>query len=116
MSSNVVDLAQTTSDQDLVQMAGYHAYRELNKYHRFYVNDTDYRVLDVIVDTETGLDALTVRNMINEEVTVVYVGTDKNQTQDIITDIQLLSDMDVPQLKAAQAYFDEMNAKSCTST
>ncbi|MBM7539867.1 SA1320 family protein [Amphibacillus cookii] len=111
MSSSIEEVNQMTSDQDLVQMAGYHAYRRLNKYDRFIVNDTDYRVLDVIADTKTGLDALTVINLENREVTVVYVGTDKDQMQDIITDIRLLSDIDVPQLEAAQEYFDDMNDK-----
>ncbi|MCZ0704462.1 hypothetical protein J2T56_002944 [Natronobacillus azotifigens] len=111
MLTSVVEASQMTSDQDLVQMAGYHAYLEIPLDSHFEIYDTWYRVLDTISDTKTGLDAITVRNLTNEEIIVVYVGTDKNQTQDIITDIQLLSEMDVPQLKAAQAYFDKMNAK-----
>jgi hypothetical protein len=49
--------------------------------------------------------------MENKEVSVVYVGTNPSQKQDLLTDLQLMSDLTPAQLADARAYFNEMNKK-----
>ncbi|MFC7786863.1 SA1320 family protein [Rossellomorea sp. GCM10028870] len=103
-----------SNDQDLVELAGLHAYKEKKVDSYIKVNDTKYRVLNTQYNHPTGLDALTVRNETTKEITIVYVGTDaaaENGKQDLLTDAQLLSDLTLPQLEAAQDYFNKMNKK-----
>jgi predicted esterase YcpF (UPF0227 family) len=54
---------------------------------------------------------MTVQNVETSEFTVVFVGTDKSQPMDLVTDIQLLGSTEPEQVKAARAYFDRMNEK-----
>jgi predicted esterase YcpF (UPF0227 family) len=54
---------------------------------------------------------MTVQNVETSEFTVVFVGTDKSQPMDLVTDIQLLGSVEPEQVKAARAYFDRMNEK-----
>ncbi len=70
--------------------------------------------MDTRYEHPTGLDAMTVRNEVTKEVTIVFVGTDaagKYGNQDILTDIQLLSPIEPRQIKAARAYYKEMSEK-----
>nr|WP_079708950.1 hypothetical protein [Paraliobacillus ryukyuensis] len=92
-------------DADLFELAGYQAYLKHDKKDYIIVNESTYRVINTNDNTSNGLDALTVQNLDNKEITVVYVGTDKDQPEDILTDAQLLSDMAVPQLEDAKDYF-----------
>ncbi|MBA4538262.1 hypothetical protein H1Z61_14240, partial [Bacillus aquiflavi] len=105
---------KSTDDKDLVELAGYHAYRSHDKDDTLVVNGKKFRVVDTNYNHPTGLDALTVKNVKTGEYTVVYVGTDihaENGKQDLITDIQLLSDLTPEQIKEARKYFNEMDEK-----
>ncbi|KAA0565733.1 hypothetical protein F0342_03295 [Bacillus sp. CH30_1T] len=108
------EIAFKSNDQDLVELAGLHAYKEKKVDSYIKVNDTKYRVLNTQYNHPTGLDALTVRNELTKEITIVYVGTDaaaENGKQDLLTDAQLLSDLTLPQLETAQDYYNNMNKK-----
>ncbi|WP_079708944.1 hypothetical protein [Paraliobacillus ryukyuensis] len=94
---------------DLVELAGHHAYLGHEVTDILKVNETRFEVIDTNDNISNGLDALTVQNLDNKEYTVVYVGTDKDQPEDILTDAQLLSDMAVPQLEDAKDYFRDMD-------
>ncbi|SHN24400.1 SA1320 family protein [Gracilibacillus kekensis] len=101
-----------SSDSDLVELAGYQAYIINENTRIITVNDSKYRVLNTKEDRNTGLNAHTVMNLNTEnEVTVVFVGTDATQIEDIKTDFFLLSDTNVPQLEAARLYYEEMDKK-----
>ncbi|WP_110114955.1 hypothetical protein [Bacillus sp. CGMCC 1.16541] len=100
--------------KDLVELAGLHAYMYPKEQDVLLVNGIDYRVVHAHYTDPTGLDAMTVVNMETKEISIVYVGTDAHGTygkQDILTDAQLLSDLTLPQLTAAQEYYTEMNEK-----
>ncbi|WP_282138230.1 SA1320 family protein [Rossellomorea aquimaris] len=103
-----------SDDKNLVQLAGQEAYKKPKKDTELYVNDVEFIVLDTNYGDPTGLDALTVVNPDTDVVSVIYVGTDaaaENGKQDLLTDAQLLSDLTLPQLEAAQDYFNKMNKK-----
>lgn len=103
-----------TDDKDLVELAGYHAYREYSEQQKIIVNGKKFKVVHTNYNHPTGLDALTVKNVKTGEYTVVYVGTDihaENGKQDLITDIQFLSDLTPEQIKEARKYFNEMDEK-----
>lgn len=102
---------QGTSDKDLVELAGYHAYRDFKEQEIIEVNGDRYLVTDTGYVSESGLDALTVKNVKTQEYTIVYVGTDSGQKQDILTDIQLMSDLTPAQISDARSYFNEMDQK-----
>lgn len=106
----------STSDSNLVRLAGYHAYLEHDKNELFRINETRYRVRNIHFEPRTGLDALTVENLETNEFIIVYVGTNAEQIQDLITDAYLLSDKPVPQLVAAQRYYERMDAKYGVNT
>jgi hypothetical protein len=111
---NQVNITTDTTDRDLVELAGLHAYSEINRFDVIKVNGKVFKVLDVNFLDDTGLDAFTVRNESTKEMTIVYVGTDaaaENGKQDIITDVQLLSDLTLPQLEASSEYFNKMQKK-----
>ncbi|MGD6849158.1 SA1320 family protein [Rossellomorea aquimaris] len=103
-----------SDDKNLVQLAGQEAYKKPKKDTELYVNDVEFIVLDTNYGDPTGLDALTVVNPDTDVVSVIYVGTDaaaENGKQDLLTDAQLLSDLTLRQLEAAQDYFNKMNKK-----
>ncbi|MDQ0233474.1 hypothetical protein [Metabacillus malikii] len=100
-----------TLDTDLVELAGYHAYLYPDEETIITVNSKQFVVVNTIFEHETGLDALTVQNLISNEYTIIYVGTDieaVNGMQDLITDVQLLSKLTPEQIKAARKYFNNM--------
>ncbi|MGF2614630.1 hypothetical protein FZC84_20445 [Rossellomorea vietnamensis] len=102
------------NDKNLVELAGLHAYKGAETRDILTVNNVVYKVLDTKYGDITGLDAMTVINDTTKEVSIVYVGTDaaaENGKQDLLTDAQLLSDLTLPQLEAAQDYYDKMNKK-----
>jgi YD repeat-containing protein len=112
----------THNDKDLVQLAGYHAYKKYEKNDEIQVNGKVFLVINVINDSATGLDALTVRNTTvydkngnlseernyDGELVIVYVGSDQVLGDWINTNINLIGDTEPAQLEAANAYFDEM--------
>ncbi|WP_113928840.1 hypothetical protein [Bacillus sp. P14.5] len=103
-----------SDDKNLVQLAGQEAYKKPMRDTELYVNDVEFIVIDTHYGDPTGLDSLTVVNSDTNEVTIVYVGTDaaaENGKQDLLTDAQLLSDLTLPQLEAAQDYYYKMNKK-----
>jgi hypothetical protein len=102
------------NDKNLVELAGLHAYKDIPTREIITVNEVDYLVLDTVYGDITGLDAMTVINQKSREVSIIYVGTDAaadNGKQDLLTDAQLLSDLTLPQLEAAQDYYNKMNKK-----
>lgn len=103
------DQFDSSTHPNLVELAGYHAYNNYDIDDTLVVNDVDFVVIDTLYEHESGLDALTVVNKKTKEITIVYVGTDKNQFQDLKTDVQLLSDLTPEQIQAARLYFDKMN-------
>ncbi|MDW4525740.1 hypothetical protein R3398_05035 [Rossellomorea marisflavi] len=114
MSQTNTNIKAKTSDPDLVELAGYHSYKDLSKDTIFKVNGTKFLVLDTRYEDPTGLDAMTVQNLKNGEVSIIYQGTQgqkKNGKMDLLTDAQLLSDINVRQLEAADSYYVEMKEK-----
>ncbi|WRP06230.1 hypothetical protein U9J35_20645 [Rossellomorea aquimaris] len=108
---NPVNVNRETTDRDLVELAGLHAYSEINRFDIIKVNGKAFKVLDVNFLDDTGLDAFTVRNESTKEITIVYVGTDaaaENGKQDLLTDVQLLSDLTLPQLEASAEYLNRI--------
>ncbi|KGX87603.1 hypothetical protein [Pontibacillus litoralis] len=110
MDSVSVNDTQVT-DSKLVELAGFHAYRDYPDGFEFSVNHVKYEVVDTKYLHPTGLDALTVLNLSTKELTVVYVGTNTEQIEDIVTDVQLLTDLSLPQITAAKQYYEDMNKK-----
>ena len=56
--------AQVLTDVDLVELAGYHAYRTVTESTVITVNGKELEVVSVVSDPESGLDAFTVQNTI----------------------------------------------------
>lgn len=121
MDTELIDnsiLNVTHNDQDLVQLAGFHAYRKYEEEDEIHVNGKVFLVEDIKTDSSTGLDALVVRNITpltdngNEnfsgELIVVYVGSQQIVGDWINTNINLIGDVDPAQLKAAVTYFEDM--------
>ncbi|WLR41520.1 hypothetical protein LC087_11530 [Bacillus carboniphilus] len=96
-------------DTDLVELAGFHAYKEYEEDRIFKVNGKDFRKINTRYDGINGLDALTVQNVTTNEITVVYVGTDTSQKADLITDVQLLSEQTPAQITDTRKYYNEMD-------
>ncbi|TKD70791.1 SA1320 family protein [Pseudalkalibacillus hwajinpoensis] len=103
------------SDKDLVELSGFHAYRELFASERFQVNENTYEVIDRIIINSSGLNAITVQKVTDDinsvEIAVIYVGTDPKNKQDVITDLQLIGADTPQQLKDAGQYFNDMEEK-----
>ncbi|MGE7980524.1 SA1320 family protein [Psychrobacillus sp. NPDC093200] len=97
-----------TNDQDLVELAGSHAYRNYPEGRIITVNDKVFRVVDTQYGMSSGLDALTVQNNETKELTVVFVGSADNKDW-IDTNAKLLADTPPAQLEDAQKYFDWVN-------
>lgn len=121
MGANLTDRpSQTnaTTDQDLVQLAGDHAYQYVEKPDKITVNGKDFEILDTLYDTSSGLDALTVRNMDSKEkeISIVYVGSDPKQLKRdwIDTNLNLIGEAEPQQLADAKDYFDDMEDKHGT--
>ncbi|MBT2215571.1 hypothetical protein KK120_07015 [Virgibacillus dakarensis] len=100
-----------TQDTDLVELAGYHAYKKYKKPEVIAVNGKDFRVKNSKYDTDSGLDALTVQNLETGELTIVFVGSQQLDKDWIGTNTKLLRDIPPAQLEDAKAYFKEVNEK-----
>ncbi|WP_416148976.1 hypothetical protein ACM26V_22345 [Salipaludibacillus sp. HK11] len=105
--------SSTTSDQNLVELAGFHAYEQYKEDDVFEANGSSFIVHDDNFEEDsTGLDAMTVQNMNSGEYHVVYMGTDihgKYGMEDLITNVNLLTPPVPEQLESADAYFSEMD-------
>ncbi|MFC4618507.1 SA1320 family protein [Camelliibacillus cellulosilyticus] len=99
------------NDKDLVELGGYHAYHKYPSDKEFIVNGHHYRVINTSYDGKDGFDALTVVNTVSNEVSVIFVGTDPTDINDVVTDLKLLSDVPPSQIKQAQKYYNDMNRK-----
>ena len=97
-----------THDKDLVQLAGYHAYKYYDVGHVEIVNGKYYEVIDAEYDTLTGLDAMALKNMETQEVSVVYVGSDQLTGDWLKTNTQLPSYVEPAQMIAAKEYFKDV--------
>src|SRR5699024_8766606 len=97
-----------THDKDLVQLAGYHAYKRYENPKKIEVDGKKFKVIDTIYDTDSGLDALTVQNVKSGELTIVYVGSQQIKEDWLGTNAKLLSDTPPAQIEAAQKYFDDV--------
>ncbi|MFJ7935244.1 SA1320 family protein [Sporosarcina sp. NPDC096371] len=103
--------SQYVNDVDLIELAGFHAYRPVIKFGIITVNGKKFEVTDLITSSESGLDAFTVQNTITKDYTIVYVGTDPSSIPDIITDAKLLRSSPPTQLEEGLQYFDDMEKK-----
>lgn len=104
---NPVSDVQTT-DQDLVELAGFHAYRHYPPGKIITVNEKIFKVVDTQYGMSSGLDAVTVQNHETKELTVVYIGSEDNKDW-IDTNAKLLADTPPAQLGDAQDYFEWVN-------
>ncbi len=112
--NKLINKSTNTNDKDLVELAGYNAYKPYSVGRRLEVNGNDYIVKDTHYNDPSGLDAITVQKDKTNELTIVYVGTDPskpNGQQDLITDLKLLDDVPPAQLTAANKYYEQMKAK-----
>ncbi len=114
INSSTVAQSIKTTDQDLVQLAGLHAYNGYRVNTRIEINEKDFLIRDVNYEHSSGLDALTVKNLETEEFSIIYVGTDlhgKYGWKDIETNINLLNEAVPAQLEAADDYYVRMEKK-----
>src|SRR5690625_7557972 len=79
MSKTRIHPSVKHDDRDLVQLAGYHAYKKHKFEDEIHVNGKVFIVENTEYDTESGLDALTVRN-----VTLITKNGDENLDGEII--------------------------------
>ncbi|MFA9457782.1 SA1320 family protein [Halalkalibacter sp. AB-rgal2] len=103
-----------TSDRELVQMGGLHAYLEHEEGSSITIENRDFEVIHTEYNHPTGLDALTVQNLETGEYTVVFVGTDvesKYGMQDVKTNVQLLTGPTPAQLEAGVAYVESVQVE-----
>ncbi|MTH54687.1 hypothetical protein GKZ89_14890 [Bacillus mangrovi] len=97
--------------KDLVELSGSTAYQYPEVFTDIGVNQSKYKIIDTSYDNPSGFDAITVKNNDTEEYSIVFVGTEPAQDQnynDIYTDAQLLSDLDIKQINEANQYYEEM--------
>lgn len=107
-----------TTDQDLIDLAGDKSYQNFAGKDFIQVNGKNYKVLDVINDKNTGLNAITVKNVMTGECTIVYQGTQTTDPNtgnfdiaDIMTDASLPGNIPDKQMKQAESYYQKMNKK-----
>jgi len=96
----------SADDKDLIQLAGYHAYQMYEDPTTIKVNGKEFEVIDTEYGTETGLDALTVRNVENGELIVVFVGSDQIKGDWIETNANLIGEAEPAQLLKAKGYIE----------
>src|SRR5690625_87144 len=101
----------SADDKDLIQLAGYHAYQMYEDPTTIKVNGKEFEVIDTEYGTETGLDALTVRNVENGELIVVFVGSDQIKGDWIETNANLIGEAEPAQLVEAKEYFKDVEER-----
>ncbi|MCA0970745.1 hypothetical protein LCM20_09105 [Halobacillus litoralis] len=110
------------NDRDLVELAGYNAYKSYGRTETIIVNNNKYMIKDKVNISESGLDAYTISNVemdsedsvesdIPTEYAIIYAGTNKEQFQDLSTDAQLIGSNVPQQLSDAKNYFDRMEKR-----
>ncbi|MGG3802804.1 hypothetical protein [Metabacillus fastidiosus] len=92
MSTLVPVKSGNNYDKDIVQLAGYYAYRSKKEGDSIKINDTIYTIRNIKEDRISGLDAFTIENYKTKEYYVIYVGTE--DLADTKTNIQLLSELE----------------------
>ncbi|SDY17424.1 Protein of unknown function [Evansella caseinilytica] len=109
----------TTTDQELVELAGLHAYREYKKGDEFSTSSgTNFEVVNTNYEHPTGLDAMTVQNLNTGEYIIVYQGTQvhaKYGKADLGTNMRLLAEQTPAQLEAANQYYLDMQQELVNS-
>lgn len=100
-------------DKDLVELSGYHVYKNPNEQDILTVNNHDFEVMNKTRVNHSGLDAITVERVIDKEkiYSVIFQGTNHEQPQDLLTDAKLLGDRVPQQLQDAKDYFGKMKKK-----
>src|SRR5699024_8771260 len=109
----------THDDKELVQLAGYHAYKNYKRGHKINVNGKLFRVEHVLKRTEASLDAFTVRNVTildedgnisvdkrngDGELIIVYVGSEQREDW-FETNPYLVTKYEPQQLLDADEYY-----------
>ncbi|WP_416148978.1 SA1320 family protein [Salipaludibacillus sp. HK11] len=104
--------SSTTSDKNLVELAGFHVYEKYEKRDIVEVDGNSFIVRDDNFEKDsTGLDAMTVENIESGEYHIIFMGTDhkgKYGKEDLITNVNLLTSSVPEQLVNADEYFDKM--------
>ncbi len=98
-----------TTDPDLIELAGHHAYKKDPLNSNIVVNGKSFKVIHTNYNLESGLDALTVKNLQTNEITVVFVGSQQMVEDWGLTNSKLIGNKVPQQIKDAQAYFDYVN-------
>src|SRR5690625_2524893 len=99
-----------TTDADLVELAGYHAYKSYDIGDIEYgVNGKQFRVVHTVRNPQSGFEALTARNMETDEISITYVGSQDIINDWILTNPMLLSDTPPQQIQDAIDYYDWVN-------
>src|SRR5690625_3908867 len=121
MSTKIKEWDVGHDDKDLVQLAGYHAYKKHGKDDRILINDRSFKVKEIKNNNETGLDALVVKNVTpltkggvenkSGELIVVFVGSDQIKGDWIDTNINLIGEAEPAQLVAAKKYFKDVEER-----
>ncbi|MDE5414230.1 hypothetical protein N7Z68_12685 [Alkalihalobacillus sp. MEB203] len=91
----------TTTDPELVQLAGLHAYLEHRELNRIEINKSEFLVYHTNYNHPTGLDALTLQNVSTGEFIMAFVGTNvhaEHGMQDLKTNVRLLNEPTSPLL------------------
>ena len=99
------------SDQDLVELAGKHAYAEVKEEEIVYINDNSYLVLETNYDEfKSGMDAFVVQNLATEECALIFIGS-VGKDDWIGTNPRLLSNVYPEQMEDAIAYYEASKEK-----
>src|SRR5699024_1934859 len=106
----VADEKHQTTDADLVELAGYHAYRNYERGDLGGgVKGKKFEVVHTKYDIDSGFEALTVLNVETKEISIVYVGSQDIINDWILTNPMLLSDTPPQQIQDAIDYYDWVN-------
>lgn len=104
-----------TTDKDLLELSGKFAYID-KKLEIDSVIETEsgnrFIVIDVAEGDETknGLNAITVKNEATGEISIIYVGTDWDQPEDVATNIAIAGGNNPEQMEDAIIYYDKIKA------
>lgn len=107
------NIKRYTTDQDLIEISGKHAYNtKLEANATIIVNGQYYEVKNTNFNNESGsgMQAMLLENLESKELIIAYQGTDMNDKKDIMTDIGLAGNVAPQQLLDAKQYYDQMTA------
>ncbi|WP_332237000.1 hypothetical protein [Sporolactobacillus sp. KGMB 08714] len=99
-----------TNDQDLVQLSGYAVYLHPEEKRKIKINNHHFLIMATNYSSlPSGLDAMTVKDLQTGNISIIYAGTDPQQSADIGTDAGLVLSSGTPQqFKDAEAYYKSM--------